>query len=233
MSGHQGFCFSVYWMAPRDRQPQHDCPPSLTACSLWALCGQVLLTLHLLPASLSLCPTVFKLRHRLLSASDSRSHWNARLRLSQERSEVIQSCPTLWDPMDYSLPSSYIHGIFQTRRREWVAISFSGNLPNPGIKPRSRTLRADSLQSEPPGKFISPRSPAFCLQILNTFTCMILEAQFLSQNIPLSPNRSLEIPAENTEGTSRRGLPAGPVVKNLPFNAGDTGSIPGCMPWGN
>ena len=40
-------------------------------------------------------------------------------------SEVTQSCPTLSNPMDYSLPGSSIHGIFQARVLEWVAISFS------------------------------------------------------------------------------------------------------------
>ena len=40
-------------------------------------------------------------------------------------SEVVQSCPTLCDPMDCSLPRSSIHGIFQARVLEWVAISFS------------------------------------------------------------------------------------------------------------
>ena len=40
-------------------------------------------------------------------------------------SEVTQSYPTLCDPMDCSLPGSSIHGIFQARVLEWVAISFS------------------------------------------------------------------------------------------------------------
>ena len=40
-------------------------------------------------------------------------------------SEVAQLFPTLSDPMDYSLPGSSIHGIFQARILEWVAISFS------------------------------------------------------------------------------------------------------------
>ena len=35
---------------------------------------------------------------------------------------------------------------------EWVAVSSSGDLPNPGIKPRSSALQADFLPSEPPGK---------------------------------------------------------------------------------
>ena len=38
---------------------------------------------------------------------------------------VIQSCPTLCDPMDCSPPGSFLHGILQTRILEWVAISFS------------------------------------------------------------------------------------------------------------
>ena len=40
-------------------------------------------------------------------------------------SEVTQSCPTLCDPMDYSLPGSSIHGIFQARILEWVAMPSS------------------------------------------------------------------------------------------------------------
>ena len=44
---------------------------------------------------------------------------------SLEWSEVAQSCPTLRDPMDRSLPGSSTHGIFQARVLEWVAISFS------------------------------------------------------------------------------------------------------------
>ena len=39
--------------------------------------------------------------------------------------EVAQSCLTLSDPMDYSLPGSSIHGIFQARVLEWGAIAFS------------------------------------------------------------------------------------------------------------
>ena len=41
-------------------------------------------------------------------------------------SEVAQSCQTLSDPMDYSLPGSSIHEIFQARVLEWGAIAFSG-----------------------------------------------------------------------------------------------------------
>ena len=43
----------------------------------------------------------------------------------KRESEVAQSCPTLSDPMDCSLSGSSIHGIFQGRVLEWIAIAFS------------------------------------------------------------------------------------------------------------
>ena len=50
-------------------------------------------------------------------------------------SEVAQSCPTLCNPMDCSLPGSLIRGIFQARVLEWVAISLSRG----SSQPRDRT----------------------------------------------------------------------------------------------
>ena len=44
----------------------------------------------------------------------------------KSESEVAQSCPTLSDPMECSLPGSSVHGIFQARVLEWGAIAFSG-----------------------------------------------------------------------------------------------------------
>ena len=43
---------------------------------------------------------------------------------------VAQSCPTLYDPMDCSPPSSSVHGIFQARILEWVAVPFSRGKEN-------------------------------------------------------------------------------------------------------
>ena len=43
----------------------------------------------------------------------------------KRESEVAQSCPTLSDPVDWSLPGSSIHGILQARVLEWGAIAFS------------------------------------------------------------------------------------------------------------
>ena len=76
----------------------------------------------------------------------SLGYWNH----LESESEAAQSCPTLCDHVDYSLPGFYVHGVFQARILEWAAISSSGDLPNPGIKPRSPALQADALPSEPP-----------------------------------------------------------------------------------
>ena len=57
----------------------------------------------------------------------------------------VESCPTLCDPMDCSLSGSSIHGIFQSRVLEWIAISFSRDLPDPGIEPGSPALQADAF----------------------------------------------------------------------------------------
>ena len=97
----------------------------------------------------------------------------------------LQSCSTLWNPMDHSLPGCSVHGVPQARILEWVAMSSSsgssqlrdrtcislhwltgslplappekpfsypGNSPDPGIRPGSPVLQADSLSSGLPGK---------------------------------------------------------------------------------
>ena len=51
--------------------------------------------------------------------------------INENESEAAQSCPTVCDPMDCSLPSSSIYGIFQARVLEWVAISFSRGSSQP------------------------------------------------------------------------------------------------------
>ena len=54
---------------------------------------------------------------------------------TESESEVAQSCPTLCDPMDCSLPGFSVHGVFQARVLEWVAIAFSRG----SSQPRDRT----------------------------------------------------------------------------------------------
>ena len=51
--------------------------------------------------------------------------------------------------MDCSPPDSSVHGILQAKILEWVAIPFSRDFPNPGIKLMLPALQADSLLSDP------------------------------------------------------------------------------------
>ena len=53
---------------------------------------------------------------------------------------VDQSCPTLCDPMDCTLPGSSNQRVLQARILEWVAFPSPGDLPDPGIEPRSPVL---------------------------------------------------------------------------------------------
>ena len=65
----------------------------------------------------------------------------------KSESEVAQSSPTLCDLMDCSLPGSYIHGIFQARVLEWVAIAFSEERPTRYQTLQQLDLELPSLQS--------------------------------------------------------------------------------------
>ena len=61
--------------------------------------------------------------------------------------KVFQSCPTLCDPMNYT-----VHGVFQARILEWVAVPFSRGSSRPRNQTRVFTLHVDSLPVELPGK---------------------------------------------------------------------------------
>ena len=81
--------------------------------------------------------------------------------------KVALSCPTLCNPMVYT-----VHGILQARILEWVAFPILGDLPNPGIEPRFRTLQADSLSAEPQGKPLKDLAikEVKCASCLSRFT---------------------------------------------------------------
>jgi len=67
--------------------------------------------------------------------------------------EVAQSCPTLCDPMDCSLPSSVVHRIFQARILQWVAISFSRESSQPRDWTQVSCIAGKCFTvCEPPGK---------------------------------------------------------------------------------
>ena len=68
--------------------------------------------------------------------------------------------PMNYNPMNYSLPGSSVHGILQARILEWVA------MPIQGIKPMSPAPQADSLPSEPPNPTYDQENQNVCRLIL-------------------------------------------------------------------
>ena len=71
---------------------------------------------------------------------------------SESESEVTQSCPTLCDRWTVARQAPPSMGF--SRQEYWSGLPFPspGDLPNPGIEPRSSTLQADALTSAPPRK---------------------------------------------------------------------------------
>ena len=66
----------------------------------------------------------------------------------KSESEVAQSCPTLRDPMNCSLPGSSVHGIFQARVLEWGAIAFSSEDPAKQKRNKVRIWIKDKIRSK-------------------------------------------------------------------------------------
>ena len=98
-------------------------------------------------------------------------HFLLQCRKVKSESEVVQLCPTLSNPMDCSPQGSFVHGIFQARVLEWVAIAFSSiamNLPlstaftashrfwaEKAMEPHSSTLAGKIPWMEEPGRLQS------------------------------------------------------------------------------
>ena len=80
----------------------------------------------------------------------------------KRESEVAQSCPTLSDPMDCSLPGSSIHGIFQARVLEWGVIAFSKDYAQPTLTQRSHQYCAKGASF--PTLLNHLPTPGFCQQ---------------------------------------------------------------------
>ena len=85
----------------------------------------------------------------------------------------LQSCPTLCHPKDHSPPGFSVHGIFQTRILEWVAILFSRGSPNTEIELGSPALQADALPSEPSRKHYMCVSVYTCVCVY-THMCIFI-----------------------------------------------------------
>ena len=103
---------------------------------------------------------------------------------------VTQLCLTLW-PQGLWPRGSSVHGILQARRLEWVAFPSPGDLPNPGIKPRSHALQADSLKSEPPINYA-----VLCAML----SCSVMSDSLRPHGLYSSPGSSVhgDSPGKNT-----------------------------------
>ena len=97
-----------------------------------------------------------------------------RMKVKSE-SEVAQSCQTLSDPMDYSLPGSSIHGIFQARALEWLPLpsparwlydGANGDLLQDGLC--SMLCDPGLLQPEPLPPWQATADPGLCRRHSNT-----------------------------------------------------------------
>ena len=97
----------------------------------------------------------------------------------KSESEVVQSCPTLSDPMDCSLPGSSVHGIFQARVLEWNILSrLVITFP-----PRSKRLLISWLQS-PSAVILQPQKiksdtvstvfPSICHEVMGPDTMIYI-----------------------------------------------------------
>ena len=107
---------------------------------------------------------------------------------SVQFSSVPQSCPTLCDPMDCSLPGSSVHGLFQARVLEWVAISFSRGSFQSRDRTQSPALQADSLLSE---RLMKPNSYAVSLfPAISLLLKLIWQMKFKCKT---NPNRHILI----------------------------------------
>ena len=95
--------------------------------------------------------------------------------------QAAQSCPTLCGPMSYT-----VHGLLPARILEWGPFPSPGNLPNPGVEPRSLTLQVDFLPAKPPGK---PKNTGVgslsCLQCIFP-TC--IAGRFFTTELPGKPS---------------------------------------------
>ena len=98
---------------------------------------------------------------------------------------VAQSCLTLCDTMNFSPPVSSVHGIFQARILEWIAISTPGVLPDPWIKPTF--LWSPALT----GRYFTTSTT---WEALNTVYChltFIFVLQYIENQCPSTPLKFL------------------------------------------
>ena len=122
--------------------------------TLWVARAQ-----ELLPQSMGFFKLLKKLRFLLSSNIYEPLVWGTRHifcqthnKMNMLRAQLLQSCPTLCDSMNHSLPGSSVHGIFQGRILEWVAAASSKGSSPPRNQIRISCIAGGFFMAEPPGK---------------------------------------------------------------------------------
>ena len=111
---------------------------------------------------------------------------------------VSQSYPTLSDPMECSLPGSSVHGSFQARISEWVAISFSSGSSESRDRTSISTWLADSLPSEPRCKNLHNTVSVYILVkfIFRKLSTLGFKTKQTNKNPgPSGPGKVLQVPS--------------------------------------
>ena len=78
--------------------------------------------------------------------------WESIYFILESESEVVQSCPTLCDPMNVTYQAPWSMGFSKQEYLSGLPFPSPSDLPNPGIEPGSPALQTGALPSEPPGK---------------------------------------------------------------------------------
>ena len=107
--------------------------------------------------------------HSPSTSSHLQSHPSPRTLIFCHCGLVDKSSPTIFDPIDYSLLGSSAHGISQASILKWVSISYSRDLPDPGVELQSPTLTGQFFTTESPGKPPTLIKSLLCLKCFWTW----------------------------------------------------------------
>ena len=118
-----GVAKSQTWLSNWTKQLNYD--HGLSAINSWQIEGE----------NVEVVTDFLFLGSKITANGDCSHKIRRHLLLGRKGREVTESCPILCDPMDCNLPGSSVHGIFQARTLEWVAISFSRG----SSRPRAQT----------------------------------------------------------------------------------------------
>ena len=104
---------------------------------------------------------------------------NTQLSTSAVPCLVAQPCPSLGSPVDCAPPGSSVHGF--SRQEYWSGLPGPppGDLPNPGMEPRSPALQTDSSPAEPPGKTLLRHGSFFLNWFTDSMQSQINSSRFL------------------------------------------------------